>query len=98
MIPAVCIYNPASRSAPTAALIEKLRSRFAANGYSVEFQATERPQHATELARNAVASSASLVIAFGGGATISGSGFWTGFDENTARDFAMGPPMCWRSS
>jgi diacylglycerol kinase (ATP) len=51
-------------------MIEKLRSRFAAYGYSVEFQATERPQHATELARNAAASSADLVIACGGDGTI----------------------------
>ena len=70
MIRAICIYNPASRNAPRQSLINDLRSRFLSHGYDVEFQATERPLHATELARNAAASSADLVIACGGDGTI----------------------------
>jgi len=67
---AVCIYNPASRTAPSSALLTKLRNQFLKAGYSVDFQATERPLHATDLARAAVASSADLVIACGGDGTI----------------------------
>src|SRR5262245_40423534 len=70
MTHSICTYNPASRSAPSVAMIEKVRSRLAAKGYAVEFQATERPQHATDLARNAADSSADLVIACGGVGTI----------------------------
>jgi YegS/Rv2252/BmrU family lipid kinase len=70
MIRAICIYNPASRKAPTQSLINDLRSRFLSYDYLVEFRSTEHPVHATELARNAVGSGADLVIACGGDGTI----------------------------
>ena len=66
----ICIYNPASRNAPHEFLINKLQSRFRSHGYEVEFQATVRPHHAAELARNAVASAVDLVVACGGDGTI----------------------------
>jgi len=70
MTRAICIYNPASRQAPRESLIDKLRAQFERHGYSVEFQATKRALHATELAREAAASDVDLVAACGGDGTI----------------------------
>jgi YegS/Rv2252/BmrU family lipid kinase len=66
----VCIYNPAARNAPGQPQIDALRTRLAHHGYDVDFQATQRPLHATELARKAVAAAVDLVIACGGDGTI----------------------------
>src|SRR5215831_18551243 len=66
----VCIYNPAARNAPGQSLIDTLRMRLAHHGYDVDFQATQHPLHATELARKAVAEAVDLVIACGGDGTI----------------------------
>jgi diacylglycerol kinase (ATP) len=70
MTRAACIYNPASRNAPAPAVIEELRTRLNKLGYAVQFLGTERPLHATELARNAAASDCDLVLACGGDGTI----------------------------
>jgi diacylglycerol kinase (ATP) len=66
----VCIYNPAARNAPGQPLIDTLRTRLAHYGYEVDFQATQRPLHATELARKAAAAAVDIVIACGGDGTI----------------------------
>ena len=67
---AICIYNPASRTAPSWEVIDELRRRFSDHQYSVEFQPTERALHATELARAAASSGVDLVIVCGGDGTI----------------------------
>ena len=67
---AICVYNPASRTAPSREVIDDLRRRFSDQQYSVEFQPTDRALHATELARAAASSGVDLVIACGGDGTI----------------------------
>src|SRR5258705_7453999 len=82
MIRVVCIYNPASRNAPSQSLINDLRRRFLDHKYFVEFQGTEGPFHGTELAREAAGSGVDLVIACGGDGTI-----------NEVVDGLMGSPI-----
>src|SRR5215471_5378996 len=64
---AVCIANPRARRA---ARSHEVKLRLGKIGYEVEFKWTDHPMHATELARNAVAGKADLVIAAGGDGTI----------------------------
>jgi diacylglycerol kinase (ATP) len=70
MTRAICIYNPASRRAPSQNVLDDLRARFLRHRYAVEFQPTRYPLHGTELARAGAASGAEIVIACGGDGTI----------------------------
>ncbi len=71
-MPQFCfIFNPHSglnRRRP--GFLAKLRARIAALGLDAEFVATERPHHATELARSAVARGIPRIVAVGGDGTL----------------------------
>ncbi|HLP08400.1 MAG TPA: diacylglycerol kinase family protein [Opitutaceae bacterium] len=71
-MPQFCfIFNPNSglnRKRP--GFLPKLRARIAALGFDAEFRATERPHHATELARDAVARGIPRIVAVGGDGTL----------------------------
>jgi diacylglycerol kinase (ATP) len=70
----VAIVNPLSGAGAdpdvAAHRVALLRERFAADGVTGAVHLTERRHHATELARRAVATAASIVIAWGGDGTI----------------------------
>lgn len=65
------IFNPHSGSnRRNPYLFERARAFIAENGWDATVVATERPRHATELARRAVADGCSLVVAIGGDGTM----------------------------
>lgn len=68
---AAMIVNPASANGRTAREWPEIARQVAETGIEPDVLVTERPGHATELAREAAASGAGLVIAVGGDGTIS---------------------------
>jgi YegS/Rv2252/BmrU family lipid kinase len=84
----VFVVNPRSAAGATLRRFERVRQRFterlAKQGGVVDVKLTERPRHATELARDAVKSGADVVIAVGGDGTNNEvvNGF---FDDDGAR-------------
>lgn len=65
------ILNPRSGRTPgNARLLEKTRAFVSAHGLSAEVVLTERPRHATKLARQAIADGCDRVVAVGGDGTL----------------------------
>lgn len=65
------IFNPHSgRNRRDPRLFERARAFIAENGWDATVVATERPRHATELARQAVDAGCELVVAIGGDGTM----------------------------
>ncbi len=69
----VFVVNPRSAAGATLRRFENVRQRFSARlaqqGGTVDVKLTERPRHATELARQAVKDGADVVVAVGGDGT-----------------------------
>lgn len=65
----VFILNPSSAAGATRRRFERVRGRFQSVLPQMEVRLTERPEHATELARDAVSAGAAAVIAVGGDGT-----------------------------
>lgn len=65
----VFVVNPRSANGATLRRFERVRDKFAAGLGTIEVKLTERPKHATELARAAVRAGAKAVIAVGGDGT-----------------------------
>lgn len=65
----VFVVNPRSANGATLRRFERVRARFAQELGDIDVKLTERPKHATELARAAVRGGARAVIAVGGDGT-----------------------------
>lgn len=81
--PIVFIVNPRSANGATLRRFERVRDKFATALGNIDVKLTERPKHASELARAAIRAGAKAVIAVGGDGTNNEviNGF---FDENGA--------------
>lgn len=80
----VFVVNPRSANGATVRKFERVRAKFAAELGDIEVRLTERPRHATELARAAVRAGAKAVVSVGGDGTNNEviNGF---FDESGAK-------------
>ena len=65
----VFVVNPRSANGATLRRFDRLRERFARELGVIEVRLTERPRHATELARDAIRAGAKAVVAVGGDGT-----------------------------
>src|SRR6478609_6158314 len=65
----VFVVNPRSANGATLRRFERVRARFASALGDIDVRLTERPRHATELARNAVKEDAKAVVSVGGDGT-----------------------------
>mgnify|MGYP003525069684 CR=1 FL=1 len=61
----VFVVNPRSANGATLRRFDRLRERFARELGVIEVRLTERPRHATELARDAIRAGARAVVAVG---------------------------------
>jgi YegS/Rv2252/BmrU family lipid kinase len=82
--PIVFVVNPRSANGATLRRFERVRDKFASALGNIDVKLTERPKHASELARAAIRAGAKAVIAVGGDGTNNEvvNGF---FDEAGAR-------------
>jgi diacylglycerol kinase (ATP) len=83
----VMIVNPASANGRTARQWPEIARQAGARGLQVDVRLTEAPGHATELAAEAVAEGAELVLAVGGDGTV--SEIANGMAGATATDLAV---------
>lgn len=66
----VLIFNPRARGGKAEKSLELVRSQLEQRGLAYEIKATERPGHATELARSSLETGARLIVAVGGDGTV----------------------------
>lgn len=66
----VLIFNPAARGGKAKKSLVEVRSQLEQRGLAYEVKATERPGHATELARSSLEDGARLIVAVGGDGTL----------------------------
>jgi YegS/Rv2252/BmrU family lipid kinase len=88
----VFVVNPRSANGATLRRFERVRARFARRLGEIDVRLTERPRHATELARDAVRAGAEAVIAVGGDGTNNEvvNGFFDEAGERIASETAFG--------
>src|SRR4051794_37520071 len=67
---ALIIRNPTSRNAPTTERLLEAAASMRPVGWEVDVKTTERPFHATEMARDAATAGFDVVLACGGDGTI----------------------------
>ena len=68
-INAALIFNPKAGSWHSEQRVDSIRQNLEGSGYSVQLLPTARPGHGTEIARQAVATGAEVVFAYGGDGT-----------------------------
>lgn len=66
----VLIFNPAARGGRSKEYMSEVRSQLEQRGLAYDLQPTERPGHATEIARGSLEAGARLIVAVGGDGTV----------------------------